>query len=414
MNLLEYISQDIKLLEKRETPKGTEQDVEVIWQRAGVINNNQRRYRKELLEREIERIQAEIDSGKTVWGCGFHPANGIGLPQDISHHWKRIWMENDGTCKGVLTLVPTKVGSDIQALIHHGNLGMSSRGFGSTTQRTVVVDGKRETYNDVNDDFKMVTPGDWVVGPSVSGAGNITEEIQGLESKLNGEKKEGKMKKNLDEELIKRVYQASGEKIPFALYKKKYGTVIQATALVEDGKYETMEQALRSLGESEARIQVLMRQLSPRRKCTLHEVAYEALACGVSPAVYAAKLNEQIERENTEEEGFPFTRQITANVLAEASRAGIDITDAEQRRRYLEIYQKQRQETEAAEARQVEEEENLTDEAMAEREKAMKEKLKKDLAAQVVKEAMVAGGADPEVVKHLVQEAWKKLDEKEV
>lgn len=82
---LEYQLTEFQLLEKRETSEGTEQDVKVKWQHADKVNKNERLYRKGLLKREIEKTNAKMAKGETVWGHAFHPKDGIGRPQDISH-----------------------------------------------------------------------------------------------------------------------------------------------------------------------------------------------------------------------------------------------------------------------------------------------------------------------------------------
>jgi hypothetical protein len=84
-----------------------------------------------------------------------------------------------------LTLVDTTSGRDIKALIKSGKIGLSSRGFGNTVEKEKTIDGKTVKYLEVADDYKMETPGDFVVSPSVSGAGNVKEGLMILEEKLN-------------------------------------------------------------------------------------------------------------------------------------------------------------------------------------------------------------------------------------
>jgi len=180
---------ELEILEERvvdEKKDDRELDIKALWQHAGVININNRRYRKELLEREIGKTMNLIQTGESVWGLGFHPGDGLGKPQDISHVWTRVWMNPDGICKGTLTVLPTTLGKEIQVIMKSGRrIGLSSRGFGTTTEKEEMIDGKKTKFLDVNDDYDMKTPGDFVIAPSVLGAGNITEETYKLESKLN-------------------------------------------------------------------------------------------------------------------------------------------------------------------------------------------------------------------------------------
>lgn len=259
---LEYQLTEFQLLEKRETSEGTEQDVKVKWQHADKVNKNERLYRKGLLKREIDKTNAKMAKGETVWGHAFHPKDGIGRPQDISHKWKSISMEADGVCTGVLTLVPTPVGKTMQTLVRHGKMGISSRGFGTTTERKGLVDGKRVNYLEVNDDFEMVTPGDFVVAPSVAGAGNIVEEIQNLESQLN--KVDDDSRKKTDEERL----------------------IAVAEQLVEQGKFETVEKALEVINKEP--------ETERKRLFTAEKVAYEAGFAGVPVQEMVKKLNENL------------------------------------------------------------------------------------------------------------------------
>lgn len=160
-------------------------NVKVLWQRAEFINSNRRRYRRELLQREINHTMESINRGDSIWGAAFHPGDGLGKPQDISHIWTKVWMNQNGVCEGNLTILPTPAGKNIMTLIKAGKLGMSSRGFGTVTEKEEKIGDRMTKFLDVNDDYKMSTPGDWVVAPSVEGAGNLGEQITLLESKLN-------------------------------------------------------------------------------------------------------------------------------------------------------------------------------------------------------------------------------------
>jgi len=174
-NLIEYLTTEGQQKDK---------DVTVIWQKADTINSNGRIYPRNILEKEIKRINSKISSGETVYGQAFHPEDGFGRADKLSHEWKKIWMEKDGTCKGIVSLLDTDVGKDIKAILGNGRkLGISSRGLGSTVEKE--IDGKKVKL--VGDDFKLLSPGDWVIAPSVQGAGNIQESLVLMEEKMNAE-----------------------------------------------------------------------------------------------------------------------------------------------------------------------------------------------------------------------------------
>lgn len=141
--------------------------VELKWQMADKINNNNRRYRREILQREIERIQPDLAEGKVI-GCGYHPKEGLdaSLPEVVMIY-DSLKMKDDGSCIAGARLLPTSLGKDAQTVIRAGgSLGISSRAYGTVTKKTEA--GK--TFNDVNDDFFLKSPGDIVLSPSVPDA----------------------------------------------------------------------------------------------------------------------------------------------------------------------------------------------------------------------------------------------------
>ena len=147
--------------------------VKVKFQHAGVLNKNNRRYRQEILAREIERIQPDLKAGK-VFGAAYHPKSGEAEVPDVAMIWRSAKIEKDGSCVGKVDILPTHFGKDAQIIIKAGgSIGISSRGYGTTTRKT--EGGK--TFSDVNDDFFLKTPGDIVLSPSVEDAG-LTEQME--------------------------------------------------------------------------------------------------------------------------------------------------------------------------------------------------------------------------------------------
>jgi len=154
-------------------------NVKMKWQQGGVINNNKRRYRTELFQKEVDRLLPMCQEGR-VYGGAYHPSDGkdVEIPS-AAVIWKNLSVEKDGSCIGEAKIMPTRVGKDAQAIIKSGGrIGISSRGFGTVTQKTEVIDGKMQTFSDVNDDFKLKTPGDLVLTPSVADTGPIQEQLE--------------------------------------------------------------------------------------------------------------------------------------------------------------------------------------------------------------------------------------------
>jgi hypothetical protein len=157
--------------------------VEVKWQQADRINLNRRRYSRKVLENAIAAIAPKITGGE-VWGSSFHPEDGIGEVDDISHIWKEVSMRPDGACVGVVEVLPTTRGKNVQKILRKGKIGMSSRGKGTLVQRTEVVEGREEKFEDVAD-FRLYSPGDFTLAPSVIDAGPLHQserliKVEGL------------------------------------------------------------------------------------------------------------------------------------------------------------------------------------------------------------------------------------------
>lgn len=165
-HLIETQLVECEILEKESEERGG-LTVKLKWQHGGKINNNNRRYRKEILEREIARIQEDLKQGR-VFGCAYHPKSGDAEVPDVAMIWREAKMLEDGTCIGKADILPTHYGKDAITIIRAGGaIGISSRGYGTTSRKTE----KGKIFSDVNDDFFLKTPGDIVLSPSVEGAG---------------------------------------------------------------------------------------------------------------------------------------------------------------------------------------------------------------------------------------------------
>lgn len=205
--LFEYLAPECKILEEKidEATKERVMRVEVKWQHAGRINGNKRFYKDEILKREVERLKPLMAEGK-VYGCAYHPVGDSTL-NDVSHLWEDAWVNDDGSCEGIVKILPTDKGKNAQILIRNGgHIGISSRGFGSVRKEVVAIEGKEQEAEVVLDDFQLESPGDFVLTPSVPDAG----VLKVLESRLKENRDNNKIE-NGDEDKMKTLEQLREE-----------------------------------------------------------------------------------------------------------------------------------------------------------------------------------------------------------
>jgi hypothetical protein len=171
--LLEITAPKVEIIERiidEKNPNNTALRVKVKWQHSGIVNGNGRRYRSELLQREVDRLKPLLEQGK-ILGASFHP-KGEAEVDDVSHIWESVDKESDGSWMGIVKIIPTQHGKNAMAIVEHGGfIGMSSRGYGTVTTKEESVDGKTIKVDEVNDDFSLKSFGDFVLTPSVVDAG---------------------------------------------------------------------------------------------------------------------------------------------------------------------------------------------------------------------------------------------------
>ena len=123
-----------------------------IYSSAEIENNNFRIYKKDILEREVSKIQEKV-SNKTLWGELSHPPNPEISPERIAILTTELnWRGSD--VYGKSKILNTPMGEIAKTLIKEGRMGISSRGLG-----TVADNGY------VNEDFNLIT-WDLVTDPS--------------------------------------------------------------------------------------------------------------------------------------------------------------------------------------------------------------------------------------------------------
>jgi hypothetical protein len=147
--LITEMSHDIAVQEGNRTK---DMYVVGIFSSAEVENNNSRKYKRDLLNREVEKIQEKIQRG-SCWGELGHPPSPEINPERIAILTESLeWKQND--LYGRSKILDTPLGNIAKTLVKSGRLGISSRGLG-----TVAEDGY------VNEDYKLIT-WDLVTDPS--------------------------------------------------------------------------------------------------------------------------------------------------------------------------------------------------------------------------------------------------------
>lgn len=164
MNLLRdfYSFGELQILS--EAKGGSPMRVKGLFQEAEKVNGNRRIYQRNLLEREVERLQPLISERRLV-GELDHPQSEVVHLANASHLVTGLEM-NGNRVVGEAEILNTPAGRVLGELISAGvKVGVSSRGTGSLTP--VHEDGHQNYL--VGDNLKMIT-WDMVSDPSCQGA----------------------------------------------------------------------------------------------------------------------------------------------------------------------------------------------------------------------------------------------------
>jgi hypothetical protein len=136
--------------------------VEGVVQKAEAKNQNGRIYRKDTLEREVEKYVAGPIAENRALGELDHPDSSIINLKNVCHNIKRLWWDGDDLM-GQIEVLPTPSGNILKELfINNITVGISSRGMGS-------VQPLGENTVEVQDDFELLC-WDFVSTPSTQGA----------------------------------------------------------------------------------------------------------------------------------------------------------------------------------------------------------------------------------------------------
>jgi len=146
--LITEVSNNVKI-----DRNGDDLHVVGVFSSAELMNINGRKYPRNILEREITKINSKV-SNKSLWGELGHPANPDINPDKIAIMIEDLaWDNNDVV--GKAKVLNTPMGNIARTLMESGTLGISSRGLGTVSEKN----------NYVNEDFNLIT-WDLVTDPS--------------------------------------------------------------------------------------------------------------------------------------------------------------------------------------------------------------------------------------------------------
>jgi len=227
-----------------------------------------------------------------------------------------------------------------------GKVGLSSRGFGTATQKEEDIDGKKVKFLDVNDDYGMVVPGDWVTSPSVrgAGAGGQAEAIMEIESELN---------KGLD--LIKDSNKFQGVNMNLEELKAKYPELVKQ---IEDDKEKALKAEQKKLDENKDTEIAEMKTTATKKdekittlesEITTLKEAKEKTLGEIRKFISSASDIEGVLPESTEGDPDPIPESDTA-LKTELDKTKADLKEANEKNVTLESEKKTKEDTEKDEA----------------------------------------------------------------
>jgi hypothetical protein len=125
--------------------------------RCDVMTENNRIYPSKVIQREIMRLQEDIKN-RRVFGELDHPEDGKTRLSRVSHIITDLRMEGN-IVYGTAEILDTEAGLNLKAILQAGGeVGVSSRGFGTVNEEGVV-----------NDDYQLITF-DFVALPAIKSA----------------------------------------------------------------------------------------------------------------------------------------------------------------------------------------------------------------------------------------------------
>lgn len=160
MHLITELTEDVKYLTEKSEDGKKKLFIEGTLLQAEVVNRNKRIYPLSVMENEVNRYINEKIKTNRSYGELNHPASPTINLDRVSHMFTELHKDGNNFVGRAKVLTELPMGKIVEGLIDAGaNLGISSRALGSLKPRK---DGIMEVQND----FRMATPGDIVSDPS--------------------------------------------------------------------------------------------------------------------------------------------------------------------------------------------------------------------------------------------------------
>jgi len=150
--LVEVIESPVEILNEAKPDNGHRMVVRAKLMEADVRNANRRVYRKEIVKREVDRLQERIKS-KLAFGSGDHPSDGRTTFDNVTHLWEKVWISGKEIF-GQAVILNTERGRTLQEIVRAAKaVPVSARGVG--TVRSGQWEG--EAAEIVEDNYELVT-----------------------------------------------------------------------------------------------------------------------------------------------------------------------------------------------------------------------------------------------------------------
>lgn len=164
MKLITETVQEIQYIKEAKEEGGKAYYIEGPFLQTEIKNRNGRVYRKDIMQKEVNRYIKEYVDTKRAFGELGHP-DGPSINLDrVSHMIVSLKEDGNNYIGRAKIMTETPMGRIVKNLIDEGaQLGVSSRGMGSLKLNS-------EGVNEVQDDFYLATAADIVADPSAPDA----------------------------------------------------------------------------------------------------------------------------------------------------------------------------------------------------------------------------------------------------
>ena len=164
MKLITETTQEVQVIKEAKEDGGKAYFIEGPFLQTEIANRNGRIYRKDVMEKEVNRYIKEYVNTKRALGELGHPEGPQINLDRVSHMIVSLKAEGNNYIGRAKVMTETPMGRIVKNFIDEGvQLGVSSRGMGSLKLN-------KEGINEVQDDFYLATAGDIVADPSAPDA----------------------------------------------------------------------------------------------------------------------------------------------------------------------------------------------------------------------------------------------------